>query len=89
MEPVGAIDGVRFINDSKATNVEAARRSIESFPSGVVAIVGGRYKGGEFTELRRPMASRGRAVVAIGEAAPRVRAALTGAVPGTRRRIDG
>jgi UDP-N-acetylmuramoylalanine--D-glutamate ligase len=40
MEPAGEFEGVRFVNDSKATNVEAARRSIESFDSGVVAIVG-------------------------------------------------
>jgi UDP-N-acetylmuramoylalanine--D-glutamate ligase len=72
---------VRFVNDSKATNVEAARRSIESFPAGVVALVGGRYKGGDLRELRAPLAARGRGVVAIGEAAPRVREALDGVVP--------
>ena len=81
MEPCGAIGGVRFVNDSKATNVEAARRSIESFPHGVVAIVGGRYKGGDFAELRAPLARSGRAVVAIGEAAPLVREALMDVVP--------
>jgi UDP-N-acetylmuramoylalanine--D-glutamate ligase len=81
MEPVGLIDGVRFVNDSKATNVEAARRSIESFAGGVVAIVGGRYKGGDFGELREPMRERGRAVIAIGEAADRVAEALSGTVP--------
>lgn len=81
MEPVGAIGGVRFVNDSKATNVEAACRSIESFPSGVVAIVGGRFKGGDLTRLREPLAARGRAVVAIGEAAPLVRRALDRVVP--------
>src|SRR4029453_2640422 len=68
-------------NDSKATNVEAARRSIESFDGGVVAIIGGRYKGGDFGDLRDALASRGRAVVAIGEAARRVRDALEGIVP--------
>jgi UDP-N-acetylmuramoylalanine--D-glutamate ligase len=81
MEPAGEIGGVRFVNDSKATNVEAARRSIESFESGVVAIVGGRFKGGDLRLLRDPMAARGRAVVAIGEAAPLVRRALGGVVP--------
>lgn len=81
MEPAGTIGSVRFVNDSKATNVEAARRSIESFPSGVVAIIGGRYKGGNFAELREAMSSRGRAVVAIGEAASRVREAFAGIVP--------
>ena len=80
MEPVASIGGVRFVNDSKATNVEAAARSIESF-DGVVAIVGGRFKGGRFEDLRAPLASHGRAVVAIGEARPLVAAALAGAVP--------
>jgi len=80
MEPAGEIGGVRFVNDSKATNVEAARRSIESF-AGVVAIVGGRFKGGDLRVLREPLAARGRAVVAIGEAAPLVRRALDGVVP--------
>lgn len=81
MEPAGEIGGVRFINDSKATNVEAARRSIESFGRGVVAIIGGRFKGGNLRELREPLAARGRAVVAIGDAAPLVREAVAGVVP--------
>jgi UDP-N-acetylmuramoylalanine--D-glutamate ligase len=80
MEPVAQVRGVRFVNDSKATNVDAAARSIESFV-GVVAIVGGRYKGGRFEDLRGPLAKHGRAVVAIGEARPLVRAALAGALP--------
>jgi UDP-N-acetylmuramoylalanine--D-glutamate ligase len=81
MEPAGNIGAVRFINDSKATNIEAARRSIESFDHGVVAIVGGRYKGGDFGDLREALQTRGRAVVAIGEAADRVQQALGGTVP--------
>jgi UDP-N-acetylmuramoylalanine--D-glutamate ligase len=81
MEPAGEVRGVRFVNDSKATNVEAAVRSIESFAGGVVAIVGGRFKGGDLAELRAPLAARGRAVVAIGDAAPQVRQALAGTVP--------
>ena len=43
MELVTDFEGVRFVNDSKATNVEAAVRSIESFTGGVVAIIGGRF----------------------------------------------
>jgi UDP-N-acetylmuramoylalanine--D-glutamate ligase len=81
MEPAGEIRGVRFVNDSKATNVEAAKRSIESFPGAVVAIIGGRFKGGDLRELREPLWAVGRAVVAIGEAAPLVRDALSGALP--------
>jgi UDP-N-acetylmuramoylalanine--D-glutamate ligase len=82
MEPSGAIAGVRFVNDSKATNVEAALRSIEAFDR-VVAIVGGRFKGGDLRDLRRAVPGRVRAVIAIGEAAPLVRAALADLVPVT------
>jgi UDP-N-acetylmuramoylalanine--D-glutamate ligase len=80
MEPVGAVGGVRFVNDSKATNVESALRSIESFDRGLVVIIGGRFKGGDLQLLRQPLSLRARAVVAIGEARPLVREALAGAV---------
>ena len=71
------IGGVRFVNDSKATNIESARRAIESFGDGVVAIIGGRFKGGDFRDLLRAARSqRRRASVAIGEAGPLVREAL-------------
>jgi UDP-N-acetylmuramoylalanine--D-glutamate ligase len=75
MEPVATLGGVRFVNDSKATNVDAAGRSIESFDR-VVAIIGGRYKGGAFEDLRQPLSERGKGVVAIGEARSLVRQAL-------------
>jgi UDP-N-acetylmuramoylalanine--D-glutamate ligase len=81
MELVADIGGVRFVNDSKATNVEAAVRSLESFERGAVPIVGGRFKGGDLRLLRQPVAARARAVVAIGEARPQVREALDGTVP--------
>jgi UDP-N-acetylmuramoylalanine--D-glutamate ligase len=81
LEVVAEVGGVRFVNDSKATNVEAARRALEAFPTGVVAIMGGRYKGGDLAELREPLARRGAGVVLIGEARPLFRAALAGAVP--------
>jgi UDP-N-acetylmuramoylalanine--D-glutamate ligase len=61
--------------------VEAARRSIESFEGGVVALIGGRFKGGDLRELRAPLSARGRGVIAIGEAAPMVREALHDVVP--------
>ena len=53
LEPVGQVGGVQFVNDSKATNIEAARRAIEAFESGLVVIMGGRFKGGDFRDLRR------------------------------------
>jgi len=81
MELVAEIGGVRFVNDSKATNVEAAVRSLESFERGAIPIVGGRFKGGDLRLLRQPVSQRARAVVAIGEARPQVREALDGTVP--------
>jgi UDP-N-acetylmuramoylalanine--D-glutamate ligase len=80
MELVAEVDRVRFVNDSKATNVESALRSIESFESGLVPIMGGRFKGGDLRLLRKPLAARARAVVTIGEARPLFRAALEGSV---------
>ncbi len=80
MELVRDLHGVRFVNDSKATNVEAALRSIESFDRDLVVIIGGRFKGGDLRQLRAPLERRARAVVAIGEARPLIREALNGAV---------
>ena len=76
MELVADVDGVRFVNDSKATNVEAAMRSIESFDRDLVPIIGGRFKGGDLRRLRDPLRGRAKAVVAIGEARGLVRDAL-------------
>ena len=81
LEPVSAIRGVRFINDSKATNIEAAKMAIEAFDRNVVVILGGRFKSGDFRVLREPLKSRGAAVVAIGEATPLIQEALGETVP--------
>ena len=75
------IDGVTYVNDSKATNIASAQRAIESFRRGVVVILGGRYKGGRFEDLRDVVADKCAAVVAIGEARGLVRTALEGVVP--------
>jgi UDP-N-acetylmuramoylalanine--D-glutamate ligase len=81
LEPAGSIGAVQFFNDSKATNVDAARRALESFGGNLVPILGGRFKGGDFANLRGALEARARAVVAIGEARPLVSAALAGVVP--------
>jgi UDP-N-acetylmuramoylalanine--D-glutamate ligase len=80
MELAGVVDGVQFVNDSKATNVESALRSIESFDRDLVVILGGRFKGGDLRSLRAPLRDRARAAVAIGESRPLFRNALAGAV---------
>jgi UDP-N-acetylmuramoylalanine--D-glutamate ligase len=76
LERVRVVAGVRFVNDSKATNVESARRAIESFDDRLVPIIGGRFKGGDLRDLRPALEGRSTAVVAIGEARAAVRAAL-------------
>jgi len=76
LEHVAEIEGVTFVNDSKATNVDAARLAIESFQSPVVPILGGRFKGGDLRDLREAVRARASTVVAIGEATPLVHAAL-------------
>jgi len=81
LEPVSSIQGVGFVNDSKATNIESAARAIESIDQGLVVILGGRFKGGDFGALRAPLVARQASVVAIGEAAPLVTAALATSVP--------
>ena len=77
LERVAVVDGVTFVNDSKATNIASARRSLESFPEGVVAIMGGRYKGGDFGDLAAAVLGRVAGIVAIGEATPLIEAGLS------------
>jgi UDP-N-acetylmuramoylalanine--D-glutamate ligase len=81
LEPVTEIGGVRFVNDSKATNIEAARRAIETFEDGVVVVMGGRFKGGDFRELFPALAARRATLVTIGEARPLIHEAFGSALP--------
>jgi UDP-N-acetylmuramoylalanine--D-glutamate ligase len=70
------VDGVLYVNDSKATNVDATTAAIDSFDGGVHVILGGRGKGGAYDALARPVAERCRAAYLIGETAAELRAAL-------------
>jgi UDP-N-acetylmuramoylalanine--D-glutamate ligase len=76
LEPVAEIDGVRFVNDSKATNVAAAAIGIKSFDSGVHAILGGSEKGESFAPLIEPLRERAVVVHLIGDTAERMAAEL-------------
>jgi UDP-N-acetylmuramoylalanine--D-glutamate ligase len=66
---VAEIDGVRYVNDSKATNVDAMRRALESFDAPITLIAGGRDKDGDFASVAALVSERVRHAVLIGEAA--------------------
>ncbi|HKW85658.1 MAG TPA: UDP-N-acetylmuramoyl-L-alanine--D-glutamate ligase [Nitrospiraceae bacterium] len=76
LELVRERQGVRFVNDSKGTNVDATIKALESFEEPVLLIAGGRDKGGDFRKLREPVRRRVKRVILIGEAASRIREAL-------------
>ena len=72
MEPVAEEDGVLWVNDSKATNVEATRGALESLQRTVVVILGGKDKGEDYASLAPALGARARAVVLYGAAARRM-----------------
>ena len=80
LEEVGSVEGVLYVNDSKATNVASAVRGLTAFPGGVHAILGGSLKGGGFRGLREA-AARCRALYLIGQAEDELAADLEGAAP--------
>jgi UDP-N-acetylmuramoylalanine--D-glutamate ligase len=79
-EFVGQVRGVRYIDDSKATNPGAAIRSLAEFSENLIWIAGGRDKNLGFGELADAAVKRVRAAVLIGESAKKLEAALAGRV---------
>jgi UDP-N-acetylmuramoylalanine--D-glutamate ligase len=79
LERVGERDGVLYVNDSKATNVAAAAAALRSFEGGVLAILGGSLKGGDFQGLLDPVVERCRACYLIGDAAEQLATELRSA----------
>jgi len=75
LEPVAEIDGVRFVNDSKATNLGSLEVALQSFVEPVVLIAGGRHKDQDFAPARELVRRGVRALVLIGEGADRMAAA--------------
>lgn len=85
LEPAGTIEGVEFVNDSKATNTDALAVALRSFAEPVVLIAGGRDKGQDFAPLRPLVERHVRLAVLLGEGA----AAMERAWPGVpRERAD-
>ncbi|MDQ2866550.1 MAG: UDP-N-acetylmuramoyl-L-alanine--D-glutamate ligase [Candidatus Eremiobacteraeota bacterium] len=72
LESVGEIDGVLYVDDSKATNPGSVVAALRSFNRPVVLIAGGRSKGTDFTELGVAIRQRAKALVVIGEAATEI-----------------
>ena len=72
LELVDEVDGVRYVNDSKATNVNAVWYALESFNERVVLIAGGRDKGNDYASLKPLVRRKVRAVIALGESADKV-----------------
>jgi UDP-N-acetylmuramoylalanine--D-glutamate ligase len=72
IEYVRNVKGVEYYNDSKATNVDAVKRSLESFDSRVILIMGGRDKGGSYTLLKGLIKERVKRLIAIGEAREKI-----------------
>ena len=81
LEHVATVGGVDYYNDSKATNVDAAEKSLAAFPRPVLLILGGRYKGGDFALLAPALRAHGKRVLAIGEAQERIARSLQAVVP--------
>ncbi len=81
LEWVGEVKGVDFYDDSKATNVDAALRSILSFERPVVLIAGGRHKGSDYAPLVRAAQGRVRRAVFLGESSRLLAASFKGSLP--------
>jgi UDP-N-acetylmuramoylalanine--D-glutamate ligase len=81
LEPVADIGGVRWINDSKATNIASTAVAVEAMDRPFVLLLGGRHKGEPYTRLAPLLRARCRLVIAYGEAGPLIEQDLGDAVP--------
>jgi len=79
LEFVATIDGVDYYNDSKATNVDATIKALESFPANIHLILGGKDKGSDYTVLNDLIRQRVKRVYTIGAAAAKIESQVKGA----------
>lgn len=84
MERVRVLGDIRFIDDSKGTNVGALKGALESLSGPVILIAGGRDKGGDFRSLIPLIREKVRHLILLGEAASKLEAAWNGLAPATR-----
>jgi len=81
LELAGEYDGVRWINDSKATNVSSTLVAVRGMDQPTVLLLGGRHKGEPYTRLEPELRRTVKAVIAYGEAAPLIVKDIGGVVP--------
>lgn len=81
LEHVRTIDGVKYINDSKATNINAVWFALDSFDVPMTLILGGRDKGNDYSELADQIRKKVHTIIAIGEARPMIEEQLKSVVP--------
>ena len=79
LEYVATVNGVEFYNDSKATNVDATIKALESFPANIHIIFGGKDKGSDYTVLKPLLQTRVKGVYTIGAAAEKIESHIRGA----------
>lgn len=79
LEYVATIKGVEYFNDSKATNVDATIKALESFPKNIHLILGGKDKGSDYTVLNDLLRERVKRVYTIGAAAEKIESHIKGA----------
>jgi UDP-N-acetylmuramoylalanine--D-glutamate ligase len=80
LEFVSEIDGVRYYNDSKATNVDATLKAIDAFPGRILIILGGKDKGSDYTVLQKPLREKAILALLIGAAAEKIEKEISGSV---------
>jgi UDP-N-acetylmuramoylalanine--D-glutamate ligase len=80
LEFVRELNGVRWFNDSKATNVDATTKAVEAFPGGIWLILGGKDKDSDYSTLSPLLRARVKAVITIGSAAEKIESHLAGVV---------
>ena len=80
LEFVAEIGGVRYYNDSKATNVDATLKALDAFPGRVLIILGGKDKGSDYTVLREPLREKAILALLIGAAAEKIEKQVAGSV---------
>jgi len=80
LEFVAEIGGVRYYNDSKATNVDATLKALDAFPGRILILLGGKDKGSDYTVLQKPLRDKAILALLIGAAAEKIESQITGSV---------